>query len=324
MELMGKESRRSVIQKAAILGLMATAGETGCAHLSPRYEVLKTANPRRAAVIWFSQTGHTRTIGRLAAHVLRAEGLDVVDGDYRSFNESSLQSFDFIIAGSPVFYFCVPSNFRDWISHIPRIDGIPTAAFVTFGGAGHNQHNAAFELLENFTERGAVPLCIDMFAHMSAFAPTWSTGREARILRYRDLPNEATFEAARIFARRALSIVRRKENVRIERRIAFWQLLKHMNMPWWTKLFASKHAINRDTCIQCGTCQEVCPVGAVSYREYRVDRNKCIFCVGCVNNCPTGAMEMTYSGSEVYGYREFRRRHGITLRIPPELVGQPK
>ncbi len=315
-----KGTRRECLQKGAVLALIGTGLIDGCTHLSPRYAVLKTENPRRAGVFWFSQTGHTKTIGKLIACVLRAEGLEVTEGDYRQFDASSLPSFDLIIAGSPVFYYRVPVNFRLWLSRIPRIDGIPAATFVTFGGAGNNQHNTAFELLECLVERGALPLCIDMFSHMSAFAPTWSSGREARILRYRDLPNEATFEAARAFARRALSIVRRREDVRVDTRITFWQILKHMDLPWWTKLFASKHAINRDNCIQCGKCEETCPVGAISYREYRIDRSSCVFCMGCVNNCPTGAMEMTYAGYEVYGYREFLRRNNITLRVPRELA----
>ncbi len=315
-----KHTRRDCLIRGTVLALAGTGVIDGCTHLVPRYAALKTTNPRRAAVIWFSQTGHTRTIGKLIAYVLRAESLNVIEGDYRQFDASSLPAFDFIIAGSPVFYYRVPVNFRQWLSRIPPLDGIPAAAFVTFGGAGHNQHNTAFELLECLAERGALPLCIDMFSHMSAFAPTWSTGREARILRYRDLPNDTTFEAARAFARRALSIVRERQDVHVESRIAFWQLLKHMDLPWWTKLFCSKHAINRDNCIQCGKCEEVCPVGAVSYRDVRVDRSRCVFCMGCVNNCPTGAMEMTYAGSEVYGYREFLRRNNITLRVPLELT----
>lgn len=314
-----KDTRREHLKKGAVLALASTGFFDGCTHLSPRYAALKTANPRRAGVFWFSQTGHTATIGKLIASVLRTEGLEVTEGDYRRFEISLIPSCDFIIVGSPVFYYRVPVNFRQWLSRIPRIDGIPAASFVTYGGSGNNQHNTAFELLECLASQGALPLCIDMFSHMSAFAPTWSTGREARILRYRDLPNEATFEAARAFARRALSIVRRREDVRIDTRITFWQLLKHMDLPWWTKLFASKHAINRDNCIQCGKCEEVCPVEAVSYQGYRVERGKCVFCLGCVNNCPTGAMEMTYAGSEVYGYREFLRRNNITLSIPPEL-----
>ncbi len=313
------DTRRTFLRKGSLLALSLTAVGQGCAHLEPRYQALKTANPRRGAVLWYSQTGHTSGMGRLMAHVLRSEGLEVAESDYRRFDASTLTSCDFIIIGSPVYYFRVPENLRRWISALPRLDGVPAAAYVTFGGAGHNQHNAAFELLESMTEKGALPVRMAAFSHMSTFAPTWSTGREARILRYRDLPNESTFESARSFARRALATVRARENVVIETEFSFWQALKRLDMPWWTKLMSGKHAINREKCIQCGACEEACPVGAVSYREYRVDRGRCIFCLGCVNNCPTGAMEMTYSGSEVYGYPEFLRRNGITLRKPREF-----
>jgi len=315
------DTRRAFLRKSSLLALSLTALGEGCAHLEPRYGALRTANPRRGAVVWYSQTGHTAGMGRLMAHVLRSEGLDVVESDYRQFDASTLPSFDFIIMGCPVFYFRVPENLRRWIASLPRIEGIPAAAYVTFGGAGSNQHNTAYELLECLADKGAIPVRTAAFAHMSAFAPTWSSGRTARILRYRDLPNEATFDAARAFARGALATVRAREQVVIETEFSFWQTLKHLDMPWWTKLMAGKHAINRERCIQCGACQEVCPVGAVSYRDYRVDRSRCIFCVGCVNNCPAGAMEMTYSGSEVYGYLEFLRRNNITLRRPRELEG---
>lgn len=315
------ETRRSLLKKGALLALSAPAMAEGCAHLEPRYAGLKTANPRRAAIVWYSQTGHTEGMGRLMAHVLRGEGLEVTESDYRQFDAATLPSFDFIILGSPVYYFRVPENLRRWISALPQIGGIPAAAYVTFGGAGSNQHNAAYELLECLSEKGAIPIRMGAFAHMSAFAPTWSTGRSARILRYRDLPNEATFDAGRSFVREALSTVRSRGRVRIETEFSPWQTFKHMDWPWWTKLFVGKHGINREKCIQCGKCEAVCPAGAVSYRDYRVDRGRCILCVGCVNNCPTGAMEMTYTGSEVYGYLEFLRRNNITLRVPRELQG---
>lgn len=315
------ETRRSFLKKTALLALSAPAMAQGCAHLEQRYAGLKTADPRRAAVIWYSQTGHTGGMGRLMAHTLRRGGLEVVESDYRQFDASTLAGFDFIIMGSPVYYFTVPENLRRWISSLPRIDGIPAAAYVTFGGAGSNQHNAAYDLLDLLAGKGVIPVRLGAFSHMSAFAPTWSTGREARILRYRDLPNETTFERARSFTRDALATVRSRGQVRIEPEFSPWQTFKHMDWPWWTKLFVGKHGINREKCIQCGNCQAVCPAGAISYRDYRVDRGKCILCVGCVNNCPTGAMEMTYTGSEVYGYREFLRRNNITLRVPRELEG---
>lgn len=315
------DTRRSFLKKSALLALAAPALADGCAHLEQRYAGLRTANPRKAAVLWYSQTGHTGGMGRLMAHTLRRDGLEVVESDYRRFDASSIAGFDFIIMGSPVYYYRVPENLRNWISSLPRIDGVPAAAYVTFGGAGGNQHNTAYELLECLADRGAIPVRLGAFAHMSAFALTWSSGREARVLRYRDLPDETTFDRARSFARDALATVRSRGQVRIEPEFSVYQTLKHLDLPWWTKLLSGKHAINREKCIQCGNCEAVCPVAAVSYQDYQVERGRCIFCLGCVNNCPAGAMEMTYTGSEVYGYREFLRRNNISLRVPRELEG---
>jgi ferredoxin len=43
------------------------------------------------------------------------------------------------------------------------------------------------------------------------------------------------------------------------------------------------------TCTNCGTCAEVCPVGAVKVNEkgaYYIDPNECIACMACVKECP--------------------------------------
>ncbi|HNV45918.1 MAG TPA: EFR1 family ferrodoxin [Spirochaetota bacterium] len=314
------DTRRSFLRKGALLTLSSLPLAAGCAHLEQRIERLKTSSPRTAAVLWYSQTGHTRVMGRLMAQVLRAEGLTVTDADYREFDASTLPSFDLVIMGSPVYYFRVPENLRAWIAKLPSLEGIPAAAFVTFGGVGHNQHNTSYELLEWLADRGAVPMRIAAFGHMSSYAPTWSSGRSARILTFRDLPNEQTFEAGRDFARKTVASVRARERASIGTEVSVFQPLRRLDMPWWTKLLASNHRIDPNTCIRCGKCERACPVGAVSVERNRVDSARCIFCVGCVNNCPTGAMKMTYFGSEVYGYREFLKRNGITLRLPRELA----
>ena len=46
-----------------------------------------------------------------------------------------------------------------------------------------------------------------------------------------------------------------------------------------------------DKCIECGSCAEECPVGAISQGEgkYVIDPDKCIECGSCENVCPVGA-----------------------------------
>jgi len=47
------------------------------------------------------------------------------------------------------------------------------------------------------------------------------------------------------------------------------------------------------TCKQCGTCAEVCPVGAIHKNErgaYYIDSEECIACEACVEECPEGVI----------------------------------
>jgi len=46
------------------------------------------------------------------------------------------------------------------------------------------------------------------------------------------------------------------------------------------------------TCNQCGTCAEVCPLGAITRREhaYIIDEKLCNLCGLCVSSCPQEAM----------------------------------
>ncbi len=54
-----------------------------------------------------------------------------------------------------------------------------------------------------------------------------------------------------------------------------------------------------NTCICCGTCAGICPVGAISMStsgdRYEVDPKKCIACGSCINVCPVEAIVENHS-----------------------------
>nr|WP_294665710.1 4Fe-4S binding protein [uncultured Blautia sp.] len=48
-----------------------------------------------------------------------------------------------------------------------------------------------------------------------------------------------------------------------------------------------------DSCVNCGTCEGECPVGAISAGDskYEIDASSCVDCGTCAGACPTGAIE---------------------------------
>ena len=54
-----------------------------------------------------------------------------------------------------------------------------------------------------------------------------------------------------------------------------------------------QHLIDPEICIRCNTCEETCPVGAVTHdsRNYVVRADVCESCLACISPCPTGAID---------------------------------
>jgi benzoyl-CoA 2,3-dioxygenase component A len=54
-----------------------------------------------------------------------------------------------------------------------------------------------------------------------------------------------------------------------------------------------QHLIDPETCIRCGTCEEICPESAISHGDanYVVDPDSCRSCRDCMGPCPTGAID---------------------------------
>ena len=58
-------------------------------------------------------------------------------------------------------------------------------------------------------------------------------------------------------------------------------------------VLVKQHLIDPEVCIRCNTCEETCPVDAITHdgRNYVVDAAICNGCNACVSPCPTGSID---------------------------------
>ena len=83
-----------------------------------------------------------------------------------------------------------------------------------------------------------------------------------------------------------------------------------MNAP--TPELLKQHVIDPEICIRCNTCEETCPVDAVTHdgNNYVVDASICNHCMDCISPCPTGSIDnwrvvtTPYSLAEQFSWNE--------------------
>ncbi len=285
---------------------------------------MKTGKVKKGLVVWYSQTGNTARIGKLIAATWRKAGIKTDSADYRDLGKINPADYDVIAAGSPVYYYEVPENFREWIKGISIQSGTPVASFVTFGGEGGNQHNTGYSILEMFSRKGGVPAGMGLFGAMSAFALTWSAGNGERVLKYKDQPDDKVYSNVRSFAMDILRNINEEKIFEASKDFSLRDYISGGMSIGGTKLLITGHGVNKEKCIGCGTCVEKCPVNAIFPEKGVVDTDRCIACLGCVNNCPADAVEMKFMGKKVYGFNEFLKRNNVVIKEPEELASSAK
>lgn len=105
-------------------------------------------------------------------------------------------------------------------------------------------------------------------------------------------------------------------------------------------LVQNRAFIDRNKCVECGRCKQVCPYGAIieihrpcvrscavkaikiceNNRKAVIDYSKCVSCGACRNACPFGAIDERSSIVRVI--REIQKGNRVIALLAPSIVGQ--
>lgn len=311
------ETRRDFIKKSVVVCAALSLPLPGAANGQTFHREFKTREPKRALILCYSQTGFTTRYGKLIGCVLQGKGLAVDLADMRGFDPKRLTGYDLILVGSPVFYYDAPANVSDWLSAIPKITGIPVAAFVSFGGPEGNQHNALCHILHLLAEQEGIPVGMEAFRSIPAYpTPAWDSANQRS---GEHLPDEATYNRVREFAGKILESLKQGQVLSYSSELALREIVRMLPLVWLNKRGITQHTVDGSKCILCRTCEKKCPVNAIHPQKRLVDHDKCLACFGCLNNCPADAVVMEYGGKKLYGFPEYLRRRRLTILEPAEF-----
>ena len=99
-----------------------------------------------------------------------------------------------------------------------------------------------------------------------------------------------------------------------------------------------QHLIDPEICIRCNTCEETCPVDAITHdsNNYVVDPDICNGCMACVPPCPTGSIDnwrlvvraQAYTLADQLGWDELPREEALpeaaAAVLPPADATAPE
>ena len=227
-------------------------------------------------LVYFSPTGTTkRVILGIAQgiHPDTRECIDITRPDARD-QPLIVPENEMLVIGVPVYMGRVPALLMDWLNAI-QAHNTPAVCVVVYGNRVYD--DALIELKNCLANRGCIPIAGAAFIGEHSFSDAGTPTAEGR-------PDENDLHVAEVFGQkirekiRSASSLSRISGVHVPGTYPY-----RGDAKLWTVDFISVS----DACLQCGTCAELCPVGAIdSNNSRRIDTGKCITCCACIRNCP--------------------------------------
>lgn len=236
----------------------------------------------------FSPTGTTR---RAVTAIGSGLGLGIAEEWDITLPDAPVPSFEamdsaLVIIGIPVYAGRVPATAVERLRAMGvrtnnGAEPLPCVLVATYGNRHYD--DALVELQDLATELGFIPIAAGAFIGEHSFSSAHMPVAAGR-------PDIKDLDAATAFG---VKIKEKLVNLNGTAELPTMELPG--NRPYkegWNQPPMSP-ALDEELCETCGTCVDVCPVGAITIDPgTTTDAKKCIMCAACVRACPMGARTM--------------------------------
>lgn len=238
---------------------------------------------KSAANLWYSQTGHSFRLARVAEDVLKEKGISARTADMKR-EKGRLPDEDLLVFSFPVFNWNLPWPVREFIGAMPRAQSKKKALLIlTMGGwAANTPHIFARALakknieLQNFI----CVRCRDSYIPFAKWLP---------FMDKQNLPDQGSLDTVRAFMEKSLTNGKKRKAWFNPLDPCHW--IGAATPKDGPLMFMGPREFVRDRCTGCGFCAALCPANAIEGkgRDLSWNRKSCIGCCGCINICPENA-----------------------------------
>jgi len=236
-------------------------------------------NIKNVTLAYYSPTKTTRTILQGIAEGLKADSVQDMDLTLPETKTTPLDNKqeDLVILGVPVYEGRVA---KTAISRLQQLKANKTPAVVVVLYGNRDFEDALLELGDLAGDLGFIPIAGGAFIGEHSFATETRPMANGR-------PDEQDLAKAREFGAGILA--------KLEK-LGSWDDAVQVDLPGNTPyIFRDRSPLAdraattmAETCTLCGTCAELCPVGAITIEDtVLTDNMACTLCCACVKGCPT-------------------------------------